>query len=147
MQFAKRYAIRQAQSKPILDKMKDWLDKSIRGSPPKGKLGRAIHYMLDRWLQLNNYLLDGQLHIDNNLIENDIRLFAMGRKAWLFKGSPRGAKAGAIFYSLIKTAQANDLEPYHYLRYILTQLPVCQAQDDYKKLLPWNLNSEIIKNI
>lgn len=142
-----RYAIRQERSKPILDKIKLWLDKSIRGSPPKGKLGKAIQYMLDRWQQLNYYLLDGQLHIDNNPIENDIRLFALGKKNWLFKGSPRGAKAGAIFYSLIKTAQANGLEPYQYLCYLFNQLLHCKEKADYEKLLPWNLNAEIIQKI
>ena len=142
-----RYLIRQEKSIPLLEKIKKWLDKSIRGTPPKGKLGRAIQYMLDRWQQLNHYLLDGQLHIDNNLIENDIRLFALGKKNWIFKGSPRGAKAGAIFFSLIKTAQANHLEPYQYLRYMLTHLPHCQNEADYKKLLPWNLSSGIISEI
>ena len=135
------------KSKPLLDDIKKWLDKSVSGTPPKGKLGQAIQYMLDRWAQLNHYLLDGQLHIDNNLIENDIRLFALGKKNWLFKGSPRGAKAGSILYSLIKTAQANRLDPYQYLRYTLTQLPHCENREDYKKLLPWNLSTEIISQI
>ena len=93
---------------------------------------------------MNNYLLDGRLHIDSNLIENDIRLFALGKKNWMFKGSPRGAKAGAIFYSLIKTAKANNLEPYAYLRYMLIQLPHCQHKSDYEKLLPWNLTANNI---
>jgi transposase len=140
-----RYQLRLQQAKPKLEKIKLWLDKSIRGSPPKGKLGKAIQYMLDRWDQLNHYLLDGQLQIDNNLIENDIRLFALGKKNWLFKGSPRGAKAGSIFYSLIKTAQANQLDPYQYLRYILTKLPLCQERKNYVALLPWNLTADTIK--
>jgi len=115
------------------------LDKSICGTPPKGKLGKAIKYIIDRWEPLNHYLLDGCLHIDNNPIENDIRLFALGKKNWLFKGSPRGAKAGAIFFSLIKTAQANQLEPYAYFRYMLERLVHCKTQQDYAALLPWNL--------
>lgn len=55
----------------------------------KGRLGKAIKYMLDRWQELNNYLKDGRLEIDNNLIENAIRPFAIGKKNWMFKGSPR----------------------------------------------------------
>ena len=96
---------------------------------------------------LNNYLLDGQLQIDNNLIENDIRLFAQGKRNWLFKGSPRGAKAGAIFYSLIKTAKANQLDPYDYLRYMLSRIAECKEREDYLKLLPWNLSTADLKTI
>lgn len=139
-----RYRIRHEKAIPLLGKIKTWLDKCIYGTPPKGKLGKAIHYMIDRWPQLTGYLLDGQLHIDNNLIENDIRLFAIGKRNWLFAGNPRGAKAGAIFYSLIKSAHANRLEPYAYLRYILTHLPQCQQKNDYQRLLPWNLTADII---
>jgi len=141
-----RLVIRQEESAPIMEKIQKWLDKSICSTPPKGKLGKAIQYMLDRWEQLNNYLLDGQLQIDNNLIENDIRLFAQGKRNWLFKGSPRGAKAGAIFYSLIKTAKANQLDPYDYLRYMLSKVAECKEREDYLKLLPWNLSFADLKD-
>ncbi len=144
MNAAQRYEYRQAQATSVLETIKIWLEKNIQGAPPKGKFGKGIHYMLRRWDQLNHYLLDGDLHIDNNRIENDIRVFALGKKNWLFKGSPRGAKAGAIFFSLIKTAQANQLEPYAYLRYMLTQLPLCKTQADYSALLPWNLTADKI---
>ena len=126
-----RFEIRRQHAIPILNKIEIWLEKSIEKTPPKGKLGKTIQYMRDRWKQLNHYLLDGELKIDNNDIENDIRLFAQGKRNWLFKGSPRGAKAGAIFYSLIKTAKANQLEPYQYLRYMLNKLPLCQSREDY----------------
>lgn len=138
LSFDERKAIRLERAKPILDNMKIWLDKSARTTPPKGKLGMAIQYMLDRWQQLNHYLLDGQLQIDNNLIENDIRPFAIGKKNWLFKGSQRGARAGAIFYTLIATAKIHHLEPYRYLRYVFEKLPGCKSPDNYRALLPWN---------
>lgn len=76
-----RKRLRLEKLKPILEGIKLWLDQSVQRSPPKGKLGKAIQYMLERWQQLNNYLLDGRLHIDNNHhIENDIRPFALGKK-------------------------------------------------------------------
>lgn len=75
------------------------MKKSIAKSPPKGKLGQAMNYMLPRREQLTNYLKDGRLDIDNNPIENAIRPFAIGKKNWLFKGSPRDAKAGAVLLS------------------------------------------------
>lgn len=64
--------------------------------------------MHDRWHELTNYLTSGELEIDNNGAENQIRPFALGRKNWLLSGSPRGAHASALFYSLLATAIANE---------------------------------------
>lgn len=71
----------------------------------QSKIGEAIRYTLSNWEFLNNFLKDGRIEIDNNLLENAIRLFALGRKNWMFNGSPSDAKAGAIFYSLIETCK------------------------------------------
>jgi len=78
------------------------------------------------------------------LVENDIRPFVVGRKNWLFAGSPDGARASATFFTLIQTAKANGLEPYAYLRYIFKKLPLVQTEQDLKDLLPQNINSEAI---
>lgn len=59
---------------------------------------------------MSNVLKDGRIEIDNNLLENAIRPFALGRKNWLFMGSPAGAEAGAIFYSLIETCKASGID-------------------------------------
>lgn len=74
------------------------------------------------------------------LVENAIRPFVIGRKNWLFSGSPRGAHASATIFSLIETAKANGLEPYRYLKYIFTKLPLAQSPDDYQKLIPQHLD-------
>lgn len=140
-----RYELRLKESKPILDTLQAWLEKSLPGAPSQSKLGKAIRYMLERWDALTNYLKDGHLEIDNNLAENAIRPFTIGRKNWLFAGSPRGAKAGAIFYSLIKTAQDNGLEAYYYLRYILIRIPFCKTEEEYQTLLPWNIPADKLK--
>jgi transposase len=88
------------------------------------------------WQELTHYLKDGRLEIDNNKIENRIRPFALGRKNWLFSGSPRGAKAGGVLYSLLQTCHANNIEPYRYFSVMLNRLPLCKTEDDYHKLLP-----------
>jgi hypothetical protein len=59
---------------------------------------------------------------------------------WLFSSSPRGAHASPTLYSLIETAKANGIEPYRYLRYLLTKLALVQAQDDYRRLTPQHLD-------
>jgi transposase len=136
--------LRQEKSKPILDKFKDWLDAKQPLTPPKGLLGRAISYTLANWEKLIIYLEDGRLRPDNNLVENDIRPFVVGRKNWLFAGSPDGAKASATFFTLIQTAKANGLEPYAYLRYIFKKLPLAQTEQDLKDLLPQNIDPDTI---
>ena len=64
----------------------------------------------------------------------------MGRKNWLFSGHPAGARASAVFYSLIETAKANGLEPYQYLRTLFEQLPKAKSTKDYQALLPQHIN-------
>lgn len=131
-----RYQLRQEKAKPVLDAFKMWLNHHLTKTSEQGKIGKAIRYCLGHWMELNNYLKDGRVEIDNNLIENAIRPFALGRKNWLFMGSPSGAKAGAIFYSLIETCKANSIEPYKYLCVMLNRIRECVTEDDYRKLLP-----------
>lgn len=135
-----RYAFRLEKSKPILDDMKTWLEQSLRHAVPQSKLESALNYMNQRWQQLTNFLLDGSLEIDNNGAENQIRPFAVGRKNWLFSGSPRGAKASALFYSLIATAVANGWNPFDYLRHLFENIRLCKTRDDYIRLLTFNIN-------
>jgi len=134
-----RKAARVEKSKPILEKIKAWLDNKASKALPKSLLGKAIHYALGLWPQLVTYLEDGHIPIDNNLAENAIRPFVIGRKAWLFSGSPRGARVSAILYSLIETAKANSLEPKAYLNHLFEHLPVAKTEQALIKLLPQNL--------
>ena len=134
-----RYAIRQQQAKPIIDKIQKWLEKSLPNVPPKTALGKALHYLHNQWPRLTAYLEDGAYSIDNNLAENQIRPFAVGRKNWLFANSQAGAKASANLYSLIQTAKANSLNPYDYLKHVFKALPNANSVEDMEKLLPWNL--------
>jgi len=127
---------RQEQIIPLLDKIKAILDQRALTTPPKSQLGKAINYALNQWDRVVAYTLDGRLRPDNNLIENAIRPIALGRKNWLFAGHPNGARAGALFFSLIETAKLNNLEPYAYLRYLFEQLPLAQSEEDLHKLMP-----------
>ena len=133
-----RYELRLQQAKPILDDLKIWLDKTIKTTVPQSELGKGLDYMHPRWNELTAYLLDGSLEIDNNLVENLIRPFALGRKNWMTIGSPRGAHAGALFYSLIATAKANGLNPFNYLKILFENIRFCRTAEDYRALLPLN---------
>jgi len=137
-----RHALRQEQSRPVLDKIKAWLDDKAPKVLPKGLLGKAIYYTLELWPQLNVFLEDGHIEIDNNRAENAIRPFVLGRKAWLFSGSPRGADASATLYTLIETAGACGLEPRAYLGYLFEKLPAANSPQALRTLLPQNLKTE-----
>lgn len=136
------YRMRQEEAKPILGDFKKWLSKKSLQTPPKGLLGKAVSYALNQWHRLEGYIEDGNLTIDNNMAENSIRPFVIGRKNWLFSGTPEGAEASALLYSLIETAKANKLEPYAYLQHIFDRLPTAVSLEDYEALLPWNVNLE-----
>jgi hypothetical protein len=135
-----RYAHRQSQAKPILDRLRHWLDESLPQVPPSTAAGKALNYLNNEWSKLIGYLDDGRLEIDNNLAENAIRPFVIGRKNWLFSNTVAGVKASANLYSLIETAKANGLEPYAYLRYLYTHLPAATTVEDIETLLPGNID-------
>ncbi len=135
------YKMRQQYAKPIVVKFKRWLNKKKDATPPKNLLGKAVNYCLNQWHRLENYLNDGNAGIDNNVAENAIRPFVLGRKNWLFSGTPKGAHASAMLFSLIETAKANKLEPYKYLRYLFEKLPVT-GKENLRNLLPTNLKQD-----
>ena len=80
----------------------------------------------------------GRMPIDNNLLERDIRIFATGRKSWLFSDTVDGARASAVVYSLMLTCRACGIEPLAYLRHVLTELPQRGDTADISDLLPFN---------
>lgn len=133
-----RYQIRQQESVLQLKKIREWLDKTLHSTLPKGLLGKALSYLDKNWNKLTVYTDDGRLCIDNNPAENAIRPFVIGRKNYLFSASVQGATSSANLYSLIETAKANELEPYCYLRHLFTELPKADSVESIEALLPWN---------
>ncbi|ACL02848.1 Transposase [Desulfatibacillum aliphaticivorans] len=128
--------LRQEKAKPILDRFGVWLKAHENAAPAKSLLNNAIQYALNQWKYLGVYLEQGYLKPDNNAAENAIRPFVVGRKNWLFAGSPRGAEASALFFSLIETAKANGLEPFAYLKVLFERIPLATCREDYLALLP-----------
>ena len=124
-----------------MDEFFAWVDSASLGVPPKSNLGEAFGYAQNQKDGLLTYLEDGHCSISNQLAENSIRPFTIGRKNWLFSGSPRGAEASAGIYTLIETAKANGLDPMKYIQFILEDMPGTAFQqypeilEDY---LPWN---------
>jgi len=98
----------------------------------------ANYYTLEYWPELSRYIENGEWPIDNNPAENAIRPFVIGRKAWLFSASQRGATASANLYSLVESAKANGKEPYSYFSWLFEKLPGADM-DNVEKLMPWNM--------
>ncbi|WP_369333068.1 IS66 family transposase [Mesorhizobium carmichaelinearum] len=126
---------RQQHSVPILNALKVWLDEIAPKVLPDSKLGDAV--TLNQWDYLTRYTGDGSMPIDNNLLERDIRIFAIGRKSWLFSDTVDGAKASAIVYSLVLTCRACGVEPLAWLRHVLTELPQRPENVAIDDLLPF----------
>lgn len=135
-----RQRVREAESHPVLEKFKEWLDALAPRVRPESKLGEAIAYTRKHWDGLIRFCDDGRLAIDNNAVENDIRPFCVGRRNWLFSDSVAGARSSANLYSLIATAKASSLEPYAYLRHVFTELPKADCVEAIEALLPYRLD-------
>src|SRR4051812_42874563 len=129
---------RQQHSIPVLNALKEWLDQIAPKVLPDSKLGDAVSYTLNQWEYLTRYTQDGRMPIDNNLLERDIRIFATGRKSWLFSDTVEGARASAVVYSLMLTCRASRVEPLAWLRHVLTELPQRADDADITDLLPFN---------
>jgi transposase len=100
-----RRRVRQAEAKPLLERMHAWFTTSLRRVSGRSDIAGAIRYALSRWPALTRYLDDGTLAIDNNPVERAIRPLVLGRKNWLFAGSDAGGERAAAIYSLNRKAQ------------------------------------------
>lgn len=114
--------MRKEEAVPILDALKEWLDREYDHVLPASVIGKAIAYTLKRWKGLYEYAQSGNLQIDNNQVENIIRPLALGRKNYLFAGSHDGARRAATFYSFFATCKLNDVNPYRWLCDVLTRI-------------------------
>jgi len=131
-------AIRQAQrdehAAPLLAELDKWL--SDQTFLPKSLVGKAATYTRNQWTALNRYVEDGDLSIDNNRAERAMKSVAIGRKNWMFIGSPKAGRRAAILMSLVASCKENCVEPWAYLRDIITRLPLKPKEDELAALLP-----------
>jgi hypothetical protein len=137
LNYDERARRRETQSKPVAEAFFKWAESMLPKILPKSKLGQAVIYAVNQRPWLMNFLLDGRLELSNNRAERTIRPFTVGRKNWLFSYCVRGAKASAIAYSIIETAQANGLVPFMYLSYLFQTLPNI-PKDQFSSCLPWD---------
>ena len=133
-----RRRTRQADSRPLIEAMKPWLEAQLDRVPNRGGLAEAIRYALARWPALCRFLDDGRIELDTNPVERAIRPVALGRKNHLFAGSDGGGERWATVCSLVATAKLNDIEPFAYLRDVLQRMVDGHSINRLDELLPWN---------
>ena len=118
-----RLAERQARVGPLWKALQNWLTLERGRLPDGGGTAKAIDYSLNHWHALTANLRDGNVPLDNNHLENMMRPWAMGRKAWLFCGSELAGQRAAVVMSLVVSAKLNGHDPWAYLKDVLTRLP------------------------
>ena len=131
-----RRAVRQEQSKPLLDDMHDWLLRERETLSSSSEVLKPMNYMLRRWDDFARFLDDGRVCLTNNCAERALRGIALGRRNWTFAGSQRGADRAAIMLTMITTCRLNDVDPKAWLADVLARiadLPTSRLHE----LLPW----------
>ena len=117
-----RLALRQDKSKPILAKIKTWLDAESQLVLPRSPMAQAINYTLNQWDALCRYTEQGYLNIDNNAAERALKRIALGRKNWLFAGHDEAGASHARLYTLIASAERHGVDPQAYLTSVLAKI-------------------------
>jgi len=130
-----RRALRQAESKPILEDIHAYLEREQPQVLPKSPEGQAIAYTLSNWRALVRYCEDGDLEIDNNGAERSLRGVAVGRRNWTFLGSDNGGRTAAVLNSLIATSKRLAIDPFAYLRDLFERIS-SHPQNRLAELLP-----------
>ena len=133
-----RFDVRRRRSRTILSRIEDLVDdlQGLRDVLPKSMLGKALGYARNQRQSLRQFLSDGELEIDNNACERAMRPIAMGRRNWLFTGSPRGGRCAAQLYSLVTACKALKIDPEAYLEDVLSRAGSTPASD-VASLTPW----------
>lgn len=136
---------RQRILKPLVDEYFDWVKEQIKTCNvlPKSETGEGLSYSINQEKYLRAFLDNGDIPIDNSACERAIRPFCVGRKNWNMIDTVEGAQASAIVYSIAETAKANNLKPYQYFEYLLTELPerISRKKDStfsLDDLMPWS---------
>lgn len=117
-----RLHLRQSQSAPILQQLRErlltWKDQLL----PKHPMAEAVSYTLNQWNELIVFAADPAVPIDNNVSEREIKRIVLNRKNSLFVGNERGGQTAAILASLTSTCRRHDIDPQHYLTQLQTNL-------------------------
>lgn len=138
--------LRQRESVPLLNDLRETVDRLLPSALPKSALGKALGYIDGQWSRLTLFAEDGRVPIDNNACERMIRPVAVGRKNWLFAGSLEGGRRAATLYTLVQTCRRIGIDPFAYLRDVLSRVST-HPHRRIAELTPggWKAASEAVK--
>ena len=139
---AARHAERQQESLPLVGDLQTWMQEQRGKLSGNNEIAKAIDYILNRWATFTAFLADGRICLTKNAAERALRGIALGRTNWLFAGSDRGGQHAAMMYSLIVTANLNDIDPNYWLAHVLANI-ANHPQHRLHALLPWNWNKAL----
>jgi len=129
--------------KPIMDSFFESIDNDIDIALPRSLFGKALSFAKNMKCYLYNIFLDGRLELDNNESERKIKSIVIGRKNWMFSFTENGAIVTCAYYSLLKTAIENNINPEDYLIYLFNEFGSKNNLNpiDY---LPWSKNIQLM---
>mgnify|MGYP003318886397 CR=1 FL=1 len=131
---------RQKEVKPLFDSLHKWLlEKKALDIRESSKTKEAINYCLNRWDNLTRFLNYSYLTTSTNSAEQTVRPFTLLRKNSMFYGSGEGARSSCWILTMIETAKIHNISPEDYLRCVFERAPYCKSDEDWEKLLPWNI--------
>lgn len=133
-----RLAVRQAESRPLVEDLHSWLTGYLPKLPGRSPTADAIRYAKNHWQGLERFLEDGRIELDTNPIERTLRPVALSRKNSLFAGSDEGGENWAAVASLVETCKLNDVNPQTYFTDLLTRLVNSWPQARIDELMPWH---------
>lgn len=128
------------RTQPILQQMHDLAQKKVTQVLQGSELQKALNYLLNQWPRLSGYPHHFDATPDNNSAERFTRPFAIGKRQWLFANTASGAGASAMMYTLLENAKLSSVNPHDYLWAVLDRAPLCQKEEDWQALLPWNID-------
>ncbi len=100
-------------------------------------MGKAVTYATNQRKALRQFLDDPKLPLDNNFSERALRIFALGRKNYLFAGHAEGAQNLAVLQSIVATCRLQGVNPYEYIKDVLIRVQTHPASN-IDELLPAN---------
>jgi transposase len=138
-----RLASHQLYSGPILDTLKQWLERQGRDRTvePNSSLGKASAYLLGHWETLTRFLTVPGAPLDNNTAERALKLCIRQRKNSLFYATEHSAYIASLLTSLIATCVQGGGNALEYLVAVQNNRKAVFA--DPAAWLPWRYQARL----
>ena len=117
-----RHTLRQQHAGPLLEEIRQQIERCQSSALPASALGKACRYTLTLWCKLTRFLEYPELELSNNLAENSMRPVAIGRKNWVHVGSPQAGPKVAAILSVVESCRRLKIPVREYLAEVLPGL-------------------------